>query len=187
MSNLKIFEKEEFGQVRTLTIDNEPWFIAKDICDALELSNPTMTIGRLDDDEVTKFNLGGLSGETNIVNEYGLYSLVLGSRKPEAKAFKRWITHEVIPAIRKHGMYATDDVLDQMLNDPDTMIKTLQAYKEERQKRVEAETKIEEMKPKALFADAVAKGSSILLISTLRRKQYDRFYPWRRFSGNTMT
>jgi prophage antirepressor-like protein len=93
------------NDLRTILKDGEPWFAAKDVCDVLELSNPSVAISRLDDDEVTKFNLGGLSGEINAVNEAGLYSLILGSRKPEARQFKRWITHEVLPSIRKTGQY----------------------------------------------------------------------------------
>ena len=114
MNNLEVFKNEKFGEVRTVKIDNEPWFVAKDVCTALDIKNPTDTIKRLDDDEVTRFNLGGLSGETNIVNEYGLYSLVLGSRKKEAKEFKRWITHEVIPAIRKHGAYIVPEMSKEL-------------------------------------------------------------------------
>ena len=106
MSDLQIFKSEQFGQVRTVIVEGDVWFVAKDVCDCLELSNPTKVVERLDEDEVTKFNLGGLSGETNIINEFGLYNLVLGSRKPEAKKFKRWITHEVIPSIRKTGSYS---------------------------------------------------------------------------------
>lgn len=92
--------------VRSLLIDGEPWFVAKDICEILDLGNPTVTVSRLDTDEVTKFNLGSQSGETNIVSESGLYSLTLGSKKPEAKPFKRWVTHDVIPAVRKTGTYS---------------------------------------------------------------------------------
>lgn len=105
MNKLQIFKNSDFGEIRTVTIDNEPWFVAADVCRALEIKNVTDAVKRLDEDEVTRFNLGGLSGESNCVNEYGLYNLVLGSRKPEAKQFKRWITHEVIPQIRKTGSY----------------------------------------------------------------------------------
>ena len=105
MNELQIFNNEEFGEIRTITKDNEPWFVASDICRSLDLSNPTMAMQRIDDDEKAKFNLGLSGGETNCVNEYGLYSLVLASRKREAKDFKRWITHEVIPSIRKNGGY----------------------------------------------------------------------------------
>lgn len=106
MNQLKVFENPAFGQVRTMTIEGEPWFVAADVCKCLELSNVTVVLGRLDDDERSKLNLGR-QGETNFVNEPGLYALVLSSRKPEAKAFKRWITHEVIPSIRKTGGYIT--------------------------------------------------------------------------------
>lgn len=105
MNELQIFNNEEFGEIRTITKDNEPWFVASDICRSLDLSNPTMAMQRIDDDEKSKFNLGLSGGETNCVNEYGLYSLVLASRKREAKDFKRWITHEVLPSIRKTGSY----------------------------------------------------------------------------------
>ena len=103
MNDVKIFESPEFGQVRTTVIDGEPWFVAADVCRALDLGNPTRALDRLDNDERTLISIKGASNgkPVNGVNEPGLYSLVLGSRKPEAKAFKRWITHEVIPAIRK--------------------------------------------------------------------------------------
>ena len=103
-NKLMIFENDAFGKVRTLNLNGEPWFVAVDVCSVLDLSNPTIAVSRLDEDERAKFNLGR-QGDATIVNEPGLYTLVLGSRKPEAKAFKRWITHEVIPAIRKHGVY----------------------------------------------------------------------------------
>ena len=105
MNELQIFKNEEFGEVRSLIIDNEPWFIASDVCKSLDIKNATDTLKRLDEDEKSRFNLGLPGGATNCVNEYGLYNLVLASRKPEAKKFKRWITHEVIPSIRKTGGY----------------------------------------------------------------------------------
>lgn len=107
MKDIQIFNNPEFGQVRTVVIDDEPWFVAADVCRALDLGNPTRALDRLDNDERTLISIKGASNgkPVNGVNEPGLYSLVLGSRKPEAKAFKRWITHEVIPAIRKTGGY----------------------------------------------------------------------------------
>lgn len=104
MNELQIFKNEEFGEVRSLKIEDEPWFVASDVCKALNIKNATDTLKRLDDDERARFNLGR-QGEANIINEYGLYNLILASRKPEAKQFKRWITHEVIPSIRKTGIY----------------------------------------------------------------------------------
>lgn len=109
MNELQVFENPDFGQVRTVTKDGEPWFVAADVCRALEHSNVTVALDRLDDDEKAKFSLGLRGGDTGCVNEPGLYSLVLGSRKPEAKNFKRWITHEVIPSIRKTGSYSIQE------------------------------------------------------------------------------
>lgn len=114
MSELQIFENHQFGKIRAVDIDGEPWFVAADVCRALEISNPTDAIKRLDADERARFNLGHPMNETNCVNEPGLYTLVLGSRKPEAKAFKRWITHEVIPAIRKHGAYLSPEITEKL-------------------------------------------------------------------------
>lgn len=107
MTDIKIFESKEFGQVRSVLRDGEPWFVAADVCSALEISNNRDAMARLDADEkdVALTDTPGGQQEMSIVNEPGLYSLVLGSRKPEAKAFKRWITHEVIPSIRKTGQY----------------------------------------------------------------------------------
>lgn len=105
--------------VRTYLISNEAWFVATDVCNILELSNPTIAVSRLDEDERSKFNLGR-QGEATVVNESGLYSLILGSRKPEAKNFKRWITHEVLPSIRKTGSYSVEN-----LTGPDLMARAL--------------------------------------------------------------
>ena len=105
MNELQIFNNEDFGEIRTVTIDNDPWFVASDICKALDIANTTQAMQRLDDDEKSMLNIGLSGGATNCVNEYGLYSLVLASRKKEAKDFKRWITHEVLPSIRKTGSY----------------------------------------------------------------------------------
>lgn len=141
MNELKIFSNEKFGSVRTVIKDNEPWFVAADVCKSLDIGNSTMALSRLDDDEKALISIEGISrgnDTANIVNEPGLYSLVLGSRKPEAKEFKRWITHEVIPSIRKYGMYATD----KLLADPDFAIKVFQQMKEEREARKVAESKV---------------------------------------------
>ena len=107
MPGIKIFEAEAFGQVRVVDVNGEPWFVAKDVCECLELTNTSQTLSYLDDDEkgITTNDTPGGAQEMSIVSEAGLYSLILRSRKPEAKAFKRWITHEVLPSIRKTGGY----------------------------------------------------------------------------------
>ena len=104
MEQLQIFNSDKFGDIRTIMVEDEPWFVATDICNALEIANVTQAVQRLDDDERSMFNIGR-QGEANCVNEYGLYNLVLASRKKEAKEFKRWITHDVIPSIRRTGGY----------------------------------------------------------------------------------
>ena len=159
-----------------------PWFVGKDVCSILNLSNPTIAVSRLDEDERAKFNLGR-QGEATIVNEPGLYTLVLGSRKPEAKAFKRWITHEVIPDIRQYGMYATNDFLDKALSNPDNWIRMLTEYsavKKENEtlklKTVEQKEVIETqnnqitlMKPKAIYYDLVLQTKNAVNITTIAK------------------
>lgn len=135
MKELQIFNNDEFGQVRVVAKGNEPWFVAKDVCSILDLSNPTVAIQNLDADEVTKLNLGGKIGEANLINESGLYTLIIRSRKDEAKKFRKWVTGEVLPSIRKHGMYAQDELLDN----PDLLIAAATKLKEERAARLEAE------------------------------------------------
>ena len=129
------------NQVRTIIKDGHPWFVAKDVCDVLEINHHRDAVSRLDDDErgsVIVDTPGG-SQAMAAVNEPGLYGLILGSRKPEAKMFKRWITHEVLPSIRKHGLYATEETVENMLNNPDFAIALLTKFKEERTARIEAE------------------------------------------------
>ena len=162
MNELKVFENEEFGQVRTVIKKDEPWFVASDICRALDLSNPSVAVSRLDEDERTKFNLGR-QGATNCVNEFGLYSLILASRKPNAKKFKRWITHEVLPSIRKTGGYIQvkdDDSNEEILS---KALLIAQKTIEERNAR------IQEMKPKELFANAVSTSETTILIGELAK------------------
>ena len=167
-NKLMIFESETFGKVRTLTIGGEAWFVAADVCKALEIE-PTAT-RRLDDDEKNTLRLTqGTSGNPNvtIVNESGLYSLVLGSRKPEAKAFKRWVTHDVIPAIRKHGVYMTPDALEKALLSPDYLLKVVTALKNETDKRKALEQQVERDKPKVILANAITESDDSVLVKTL--------------------
>lgn len=137
MDMLKVFEKTEFGRVRVVECEGEPWFVAKDVCECLELTDVSKTISLLDDDEKGTNSIRTPGGEQQmlVVSEPGLYSLILRSRKPEAKAFKRWIIHEVVPSIRKRGLYATEAVMDRILDDPDFGISLLQQYKFEREQR----------------------------------------------------
>lgn len=168
MNNLQVFSYEG-KEVRTLQKGGEPWWVLKDVCEVLGLSNPSIVATRLDADEVTKFDLGGLSGESNIVSESGLYNVILRSDKPEARKFKRWITHEVLPSIRRHGAYITPDKLEEIMNDPDAWIKVLTALKEERQAKERLQLQAAEDKPKVVFADAVSVSDGTILIGELAK------------------
>ncbi len=180
MSNTSIqqFQHEQFGTIRTTTIDGEPWFVAKDVCDALEIGNPSKALMALDEDEkgVTTSNTLGGEQQMLTISEAGLYSLVLRSRKPEAKAFKRWVTHDVLPSIRKHGMYATPQTVDAMLADPETAIKMLKALKDERAKAAQLEADkaalVEDnavMLPKSVAYDSFIDGSGTLSLQKAAR------------------
>lgn len=155
-NKLVTFENAAFGKIRTLTIDGEPWFVAADVCKALELGNPSMTVERLDADEKGISSIDTLGGKQRmaIINEPGLYSLVLSSRKPEAKAFKRWITHEVIPAIRKYGGYMTKSLLEQVLENPNLIYEFARRMLEEQQKNERLRQELDRAKPKADYYDA---------------------------------
>jgi prophage antirepressor-like protein len=156
MNEMMIFENEQFGQIRTLEKEGQPWFVAADVCRALELGNPTQILTRLDEDERTLISIEGASNglPVNAVNEPGLYSLILGSRKPEAKAFKRWITHEVIPSIRKTGGYIAGA---QQLSPEELMAQALlvaQRTLADREARISALTVENQiMQPKADYFD----------------------------------
>lgn len=196
MTDIQIFKNEQFGEVRTVAKDGEPWFVAADVCKALEIGNPTDAIRRLDTDERTLVSIEGASNglPVNAVSEAGLYTLVLGSRKPEAKAFKRWITHEVIPTIRRHGAYATETTIESIIADPESGIKLLQALKAEQERRKEAEAIAEAQRPKALFADAVAASDNSILVGELAKilrqngveTGQNRLFRWMRDNGYIM-
>lgn len=154
--------------LRTLTDENgDPWFVAKDVCDILGLENSRKATAELDPDEKNNVTIReGIPGNPNktIISEPGLYTLIMRSRKPEAHEFKRWITHEVLPSIRKHGIYATETTIDQILADPDFGIRLLTDLKEERAKRIEAENHVKELEPKAKALDDFTDVPDTLLV-----------------------
>lgn len=181
MNELTVFENKDFGQIRTVLRQGEPWFVAADVCKALGLEQVTRAMDRLDEDEkgllkVTHPQSHSKFMDVNGVNEPGLYHLVLCSTKPEARAFKRWITHEVIPSIRKHGAYLTDEATDALFSSPDTFAKLAVKWRDERHARLAAEEeararqqKIEADAPKVLFADSVAASKSEILVGELAK------------------
>lgn len=193
MNALQIFENEHFGKMRTVVIDGEPWFVGKDVAAALGYSNPQKAIrDHVDDEDKTvneSFTVNGTQGA--LINESGLYSLVLSSKLPGAKQFKRWVTSEVIPSIRKHGAYMTPDTLDEMIASPDFGIRLLTELKEERDKRAALEAQAEADRPKVLFADAVAVSDTSILVGELAKllqqngiqMGQNRLYAWMREKG----
>ena len=172
MNDVTIFRKDEFGAVRAVTLEGEPWFVAADVCRALGMGNSSDVIKRLDEDERTLVSIEGASNglPVNAVNEPGLYALILGSRKPEAKAFKRWITHEVIPEIRKTGGYIAGQ---ETMDDDQLLANALMVAQRkiaERNKQLEAANeKIKADAPKVLFAETVEKAETCISIGTLAK------------------
>ena len=172
---LQVFSNAEFGLVRSTMIKDEPWFVGKDVAEILGYVDPNKAISRHVDEEdklndKTSSSLGQRGGW--LINESGLYSLILSSKLPNAKKFKRWVTTEVLPAIRKHGVFA----VDSMLNDPDALISALQAYKEERQRRLflESENAVQkqqllEMKPKVSYYDVVINSPDLISITEIAK------------------
>ena len=174
-NQITVFASDKFGDVRIVQIGNEPWFVGKDVATALgygegkSLANAVANHVDVEDKGVTKMMTPGGKQNVTIINESGLYSLIMSSKLPQAKEFKRWVTHEVLPSIRKHGAYLTDNALEEALTSPDFLIKLATQLKKEKQARLEAEKKIEEQKPKVIFADAVSASKSSILIGDLAK------------------
>ena len=169
---IKIFENTEFGAVRTIEINGEPYLVGKDVADILGYQNGSRDINRhVDEEDRHKVMLfdGNQDKETIIINESGLYSLILSSKMPNAKKFKHWVTSDVLPSIRKHGAYMTEKTLEQAITDPDFLIKLATELKNEQAKRKELETKVAEDKPKVLFADAVETAQTSILVGDLAK------------------
>lgn len=168
MNELKIFKNSEFGEIRTVEIDGEPWFVSKDMADILGYTNTAKAIRDHVDDEdklTERIVLSGQNREVIFINESGLYSLILSSKLPTAKAFKRWVTSEVLPSIRKHGLYAKEELLDN----PDIAIAAFKALKEEREARKALEVENAQMQPLALFAKSVSASDTSILIGDLAK------------------
>lgn len=168
---VQLFQSEDFGTLRAIAVDGDPLFVAKDVCDALGLGRQQDSTRYLDEDERGECLVDTPSGTQRmvVVTEAGLYSLIMRSRKPEAKAFRRWVTHDVLPSIRKHGMYATPQTVEDMLNDPDTMIATLKALKAERQKVQALVEDNSRMLPKAVAYDSFIETDGTMTVTEAAR------------------
>lgn len=187
MNDIQVFNNEQFGAIRTAGTAQEPIFCAADICRALGYNNGRDAISRhCDEGDVVKHDTPTKSGVQTMtfVTESGLYSLIFGSKLERAKQFKHWVTSEVLPSIRKHGMYATEATVESMLNDPENAILMLQAYQKERKERMAAQQQVEKLeaqaiedKPKIIYADAVKGSTSSCLIGELAKMIAQNGYP----------
>lgn len=160
MNNLQTFSFNN-QSIRTVQLNNQPYWVLKDVCDVLELSNPTAVANRLEDDERAKFNLGR-QGEATVITESGLYAVILRSDKPNAKEFRKWVTSEVLPAIRKTGAYATPQTIEQMINNPDFTIQLLTELKKERESVNLLAATVKEYEPKVSYYDKILKNKSLM-------------------------
>ena len=172
MNNIQIFQNEQFGKVRiAMNESDEPLFCLADVCSVLGLRQGDVR-QRLDDGVVSTQPITdnlGREQQANFVSEDGLYDVILDSRKPEAKQFRKWVTSEVLPSIRKHGAYMTNETLEKALTSPDFLIQLATNLKEEKQKRIEAEQVIQKNAPKVLFADAVSTSQRSCLVAELAK------------------
>lgn len=197
MTDIQVFQNPEFGAVRVVEKNGEPWFIGKDVTEILGYQNASKALADHVDDEdklnnVSLSSLGQRGGW--LINESGVYSLILSSKLPRAKEFKRWVTAEVLPSIRKHGAYMTEETLEKAITSPDFLIRLATQLKEEQTKRIAAEKQIELDRPKVVFADAVEASDGSILVGVLAKilKQngvemgQNRLFSWLRENGYLM-
>lgn len=194
MNELQIFKNEEFGEIRTVQLNNETYFVGKDVAAALGYANTRDALAThvMEEDRNTVVISDGKRGNPNqtVINESGLYALIFGSKLESAKRFKHWVTSEVLPSIRKHGVYAVDELLEN----PDMAIKAFTALKEEREKNKLLQADNDRMKPKEIFADAVATSKQSILIGQLAKLicqngheiGQQRLFRWMRENGYLM-
>lgn len=176
VNEIKIFENSEFGKVRTVEINGEPWFVGKDVAEILGYQNTSKALKDNIPEKhkgITKVSTLGGNQNAVIIDESGLYRLIFGSKLPTAEKFTDWITSEVIPSIRKHGAYMTDEALEKALLSPDFLIRLATELKTEKEKRIAAENKIKADEPKVAFADKVADTSSLIDIGLLSKLAND--------------
>lgn len=181
------------SEIRTVEKDGEPWWVLADVCKVLEISNSRNVSSRLETDEkgVTLVDTLGGTQQMTIINESGLYAVILRSDKPQAKPFRKWVTNEVLPSIRKHGAYMTDQTLEQALTSPDFLIQLATQLKEEKEQRKRLEVKVEQDRPKVLFAESVSASKTSILVGELAKilKQngvntgQTRLFAWMRENG----
>lgn len=172
MSNLQIFRNNDFGEIRTVIKNNEPYIMLTDICKVLELFNVSQVKSRLKEDGVITnevIDSLGRKQQATFINEANFYKVVFQSRKPQAEKFTDWVASDVLPTIRKHGAYLTPEKIEEVLMDPDTIIRLATNLKEEQQKRLQAEKQLELNKPKVVFAEALEISENSILVGELAK------------------
>lgn len=162
LESMEVFSNEEFGKVRIVMVDGTPWFVAKDISDSLGYAQTSNMMKRIDGEDSMSSKMDGMNMTSLFINESGLYSAIIGSKLDSAKRFKRWVTSEVLPSIRKHGAYMTEDTIEKALMSPDFLIQLATQLKEEKEARKLAEKKIEDQKPLVDFANKVSDSSNLI-------------------------
>lgn len=182
MNSIKTWNYEN-SEIRTIEKNGEPWWVLTDVCKALEISNPSKVAQRIDEDERSNFKLGR-QGEAVIINESGLYAVILRSDKPQAKPFRKWVTSEVLPTIRKHGAYMTEQTIEKALTNPDFLIQLATQLKSEQEQRRKLETtvavqeqQIAELQPKASYYDVVLNCKDLLSVTSIA-KDYGKSDTW---------
>ena len=202
MNTIKIFENEQFGKVRiAMSENNEPFFCLADVCGVIGIANARNVRSRLEEDDVRQMDTIdslGRNQQVTFITESGLYDVIIRSDSEKAKPFRKWVTSEVLPSIRKHGAYMTNETLEKALTSPDFLIQLATNLKEEKQKRIEAEQKaevaeqkIQQDAPKVLFADAVSTSHRSCLIAELAKILQqngvnigqNRLFSWMRENG----
>ena len=194
MNEIQIFKSDSFGAVRTVEVNGTPYFVGKDVAEILGYSNTRDALAKhVDDEDKNTVAIHDGIGNPNktVINESGLYSLILSSKLPKAKEFKHWVTSEILPSIRKHGAYMTDSVIEQALTSPDFLIQIATQLKEEQAQRKALEERVEADRPKVLFADAVETSQTSILVGDLAKliKQngvdigQKRLFAWMRDNG----
>lgn len=195
MNNIQIFQNEQFGKVRiAMNESNEPLFCLADVCGVIGIANARNVRSRLEEDDVRQMDTIdslGRNQQVTFITESGLYDVIIRSDSEKAKPFRKWVTSEVLPSIRKHGAYMTSDTLEKALTSPDFLIQLAINLKEEKQKRIEAEQKIQKDAPKVLFADAVSTSHRSCLIAELAKILQqngvnigqNRLFSWMRENG----
>jgi Prophage antirepressor len=168
-NQIQVFENKQFGEIRMIEKDGQPWFIGKDVADTLGYTETNSMVKRLDEEDFISAKLEGMNMKSILVNESGLYTAIIGSKLPNAREFKRWITSDILPSIRKYGGYITGDTLERLLSDPELAVKYFSMLKTEREKKEALEDRIEVLAPKVRYYDLILQCDTPIPVSVISK------------------